>query len=184
MPGYTCYPGTLPPAGDPSPSQSAAPQLSAPSLTPLLAFVVPNYMFSQFGVSPQQQNYNSHNALQLSSTTQQLFQQAYITQNPFQAQTSYTPRENFLPPVSFSCHMTPEPRLPEAPPSPRAAHSLTLFGSHCSSPLQLDLLQLEERDSHGTAPPSGPRADCSSTQEKQQVRRRYNRPAHKSVMSE
>ncbi|XP_076837035.1 period circadian protein homolog 2-like [Brachyhypopomus gauderio] len=112
-------------------------------------------------------------------------QEHYTTQQPFQAQTPFSPAQpfqmqaQFTPQTPFPYRMTSDPSLPvgepiEAPsPSPPRSPSHSpptsppLFGSHCSSPLQLDLLQLEDKaDAHNTAPPAGLQGNCSSVQGK------------------
>lgn len=215
IPGYNFYPATLPPAGDrgsdarTTQAPPTAPQFPAPVVTPMVAFVLPSYMFPQLGMSAsppfyaeqqpgvgaQQPNYNPQNPLQPQQTqpnytTQQPFQpqqdytvpqafmpqHVYVTQNPFQPQAPFQPPQpfqmQFTPQTPLPYQMTSDPRLPvpesaEVPsPSPLSC-SPPLFGSHCSSPLQLDLLQLEDKaDSHSTTPLSGARGNCSSAQEK------------------
>ncbi|KAF7692889.1 hypothetical protein HF521_010499 [Silurus meridionalis] len=208
--GYNFYPTTAPPGGERiSDAQSAqapptTPQFPAPMVTPMVAFVLPSYMFPQLGMParfyPEQQpgvsaqqpqpNYNPQNPLQPQQTqpnytTQQPLQpqqaytiqqpfvpqHAYVSQNPFQPQVPYT-QTPFTPQTPLSYHMTSESRLPvsestEVSSSSPLSRSPPLFGSHCSSPLQLDLLQLEDKvDSHSTAPLSGSRGNCVSAQEK------------------
>ncbi|XP_060761547.1 period circadian protein homolog 2-like isoform X3 [Neoarius graeffei] len=212
VPGYSFYPATLPPVGDRNsdyPTAQApptAPQFPAPIVTPMVAFVLPSYMFPQLGMParppfyPEQQadvnapqpqpSYNPQNPLQPQQTqpnyttqqplqpqqaytVQQPFtpQPVYVTQNPFQPQTPFTQMQ-FTPQTPLPYQMTSDPSLPvpesaEVPSSSPLSHSPPLFGSHCSSPLQLDLLQLEEKaDLHSTAPLSGSRGNCSSVQEK------------------
>lgn len=215
--GYNFYPTTLPPAGDPTSegqttqAPPTAPQFPAPMVTPVMAFVLPGYMFPQFGMPtrppfyPEQQPavssqqpqpiYNPQNPLQPQQTlpsytaeqplqpqqayaVQQPFtpQHVYVTQNPFQPQGPFTPLQpfqmQFMPQVPLPYQMTSDPRLPvpqsaEVPSSSPLSCSPPLFGSLCSSPLQLDLLQLEDKaDSHSTAPPSGSRGNCGLAQEK------------------
>lgn len=217
VPGYNFYPTTLPPAGDhTSDAQTAqapptAPQFPAPMVTPMVAFVLPSYMFPQLGmptrpafypeqqpaVDPQQPQliYNFQNPLQAQQTqsnytTQQPLQpqqaytlqqpftpqQLYVTQNPFQPQAPFTPPQpfqvQFTPQTPLPYRVPSDPRLPvpesaEGPSSSPLSRTPPLFGSHCSSPLQLDLLQLEDKaDSHSMAPPSGSRGNCSSAPEK------------------
>lgn len=217
VPGYNFYPTTLPPAGEhTSDAQTAqapptASQFPAPVVTPMVAFVIPSYMFPQLGMqtrppfypeqqpglNPQQPQpiYNPQNPLQPQQTqpnhtTQQplqpqqtyavqqpfMSQQLYVTQNPFQPQAPFTPPQpfqvQFTPQTPLPYCVPSDPRLPvpesaEAPSSSPLSHTPPLFGSHCSSPLQLDLLQLEEKaDSHSLAPLSGSRGNCSLAQEK------------------
>lgn len=216
VPGYNFYPTSLPTVGNcgsETPTTEApltAPQFPAPMVTPVMAFVLPSYMFpqlampahppfypeQQLGVNAQhlQPNYNSQNSFQPQQTqpnyttqqplqsqqpytVQQPFtpQHVYVTQNPFQPHATFTPPQmlpmQFTPQSSLPFRMSSDARPPvpesEVPsPSPLPC-SPPLFGSHCSSPLQLDLLQLEDKaDSHSTAPLSGSRGNCSSAQEK------------------
>ncbi|XP_072525591.1 period circadian protein homolog 2-like [Salminus brasiliensis] len=276
VPGYPLYTAAPPPAstmphgGERNPTGSfaeapnaqatpAAPPYPTPLVTPVVAFVLPNYVFPQLSTAPRppfyaepqqavnpqqplqpQQNYNTQQPFQplqpqqayntqqpfqpqQAYATQQLFQpqqaysnqqsfqpqqtytvqqtfqpsqqpfqpqQAYTTQQPFQPQQqSFQPQTAFTPPQTFqmqtqfapqapfpSYRMTssePKPPANEPPDGaspPPSLHSPPLFGSHCSSPLQLDLLQLEDKpDSHSTAPPSGSQGICSSAQDKSNV---------------
>ncbi|XP_066507986.1 period circadian protein homolog 2-like isoform X2 [Hoplias malabaricus] len=110
-------------------------------------------------------------------SSQQPFQpqQAYTTQQPFQPQ----PQAPFTPPQEFKMQTQfPQYRMSsDTKPStneaqeglspPPSLHSPPLFGSHCSSPLQLDLLQLEDKpDSHSTATISGSQGVNSLVQDK------------------
>uniref|UniRef100_A0A4W4FLL9 Period circadian protein homolog 2 n=1 Tax=Electrophorus electricus TaxID=8005 RepID=A0A4W4FLL9_ELEEL len=213
VPGYPLYTtapppaSTLPPGGDrnntssrfeETPSAQAtptAPPYSTPLVTPVVAFVLPNYMFPQLSTPPRppcytepQQVYSTSQPFQHQQTvnTQQppQPQQNYSTQPPFQtqqqsfqAQTPFTQPQAFQMQAQFTSQMPFPYRMtsdskyvisePNEVPSPSPALSPPLFGSHCSSPLQLDLLQLEDKpDSHSTAPPSGSQGNCSSAQEK------------------
>ncbi|XP_035384032.1 period circadian protein homolog 2-like isoform X2 [Electrophorus electricus] len=279
VPGYPLYTtapppaSTLPPGGDrnntssrfeETPSAQAtptAPPYSTPLVTPVVAFVLPNYMFPQLSTPPRppcytepqqvystsqpfqhqqtvntqqppqpQQNYSTQPPFQTQQAyaTQQLFQskqtfniqqpfqqqqQAYTVQQPFQPQSAYSSQTAFQPQQAYTAQQSYEPQErfsnqqsfqaqtpftqpqafqmqaqftsqmpfpyrmtsdskyvisePNEVPSPSPALSPPLFGSHCSSPLQLDLLQLEDKpDSHSTAPPSGSQGNCSSAQEK------------------
>ncbi|XP_010964250.2 period circadian protein homolog 1 isoform X3 [Camelus bactrianus] len=97
-------PQSLPPA----PTSVPPAAFPAPLVTPMVALVLPNYLFPTpssypYGVSP-------------------------------------APAEGPLTPASHS----PSPPLPALPPSPPHCPDSPLFNSRCSSPLQLNLLQLEE----------------------------------------
>ncbi|KAF5909007.1 period circadian protein 2-like isoform X1, partial [Clarias magur] len=187
----------LPPSDAPTvQAPPTAPQFPAPVVTPVVAFVLPSYMLPQLGmparppfyleqqpgVSAPQPYFNSQNPLQPQQTqpnytNQQPLQQSfmpqhiYVTQNPFQPQDQFIQMQITPQTPLPSYQMTSDPRLPapesaEVPSSP-LSHSPVLFASHCSSPLQLDLLQLEDKaDSHSTAPPSGSRGNFSLTLEK------------------
>ncbi|KAL7851714.1 hypothetical protein AOLI_G00220700 [Acnodon oligacanthus] len=298
VPGYPLYTAapppatTLPPSGERNPAGSfaeapnaqaapTAPPYPAPLVTPVVAFVLPNYVFPQISTAPRppfyaepQQAYNNQQPFQHQPTvnpqqplqpqqnyttqqpfqppqpqqaystqqpfqpqqayaTQQLFQPqpAYNTQQPFQPQQTYTvqqafqphtaytsqqpfqpqqgytaqqpfqpqqpfdnqqqtfqPQTPFNPPQPFQMQtqfaaqtpfppyrITSDPKppaneAPDGPSPPPSLHSPPLFGSHCSSPLQLDLLQLEDKpDSHSTAAPSGSQGVCNSALEKSNV---------------
>nr|XP_023412198.1 period circadian protein homolog 1 isoform X2 [Loxodonta africana] len=97
-------PQPLPPA--PTPVPPAA--FPAPLVTPVVALVLPNYLFP----TPSSCPYGVPQA----------------------------PAEGPPTPASHS----PSPSLPPPPPSPPHCPDSPLFNSRCSSPLQLNLLQLEE----------------------------------------
>ncbi|XP_035950423.1 period circadian protein homolog 1 isoform X2 [Halichoerus grypus] len=80
----------------------------APLVTPMVALVLPNYLFP----APPSYSYG----------------------------VAQTPAEGPPTPASHS----PSPSLPPPPPSPPRGPDSPLFNSRCSSPLQLNLLQLEE----------------------------------------
>nr|XP_013004186.1 period circadian protein homolog 1 isoform X2 [Cavia porcellus] len=101
------------PRGSPQPLPPAASSVppaafSAPLVTPVVALVLPNYLFP----TPSSYPYGVHQA----------------------------PAESPLTPASHS----PSPSLLPLPPSPPHRPDSPLFNSRCSSPLQLNLLQLEE----------------------------------------
>ncbi|XP_026376658.2 period circadian protein homolog 1 isoform X2 [Ursus arctos] len=101
------------PRGGPQPLPSAPTAgppaaFPAPLVTPMVALVLPNYLFP----SPSSYPYG----------------------------VAQTPAEGPPTPASHS----PSPSLPPAPPSPPHRPDSPLFNSRCSSPLQLNLLQLEE----------------------------------------
>ncbi|XP_057207571.1 period circadian protein homolog 2-like [Triplophysa rosa] len=128
-----------------------------------------------------QQAYNTQQSLQPQPvySTQQILQPqpAYSTpqhiQNPqecseHQPNTGFAPQHPFTPQTPFLYGMTSGPKPPVAEsaecPSPQ---SPPLFESRCSSPLQLDLLQMEEKqDCHSTAPSSSAQGNCRSAAEK------------------
>ncbi|XP_073674041.1 period circadian protein homolog 2-like [Garra rufa] len=135
-------------------------------------------------VFQSQQAYNIQQPLQPQQvyTGQQAFQpqQAYSTtqhlQNTqgcsthqcFQTHTSFTSQQPaFTPQTPFQYESTDDSQLPfyestECPSPLPPPHSPPLFESRCSSPLQLDLLQMEEKqDSHTTAPQSSTQGNCS-----------------------
>lgn len=136
-----------------------------------------------------QQAYNIQQPLepQQAYTGQQAFQpqQAYSTtqhlQNPqscsthqcFQTHTSFTSQQPaFTPKTHFQYEMTSDPKhsvieSTECPSPLPPPHSPPLFESRCSSPLQLDLLQMEEKqDSHTVAPQSSTQGNFTLVQDK------------------
>ncbi|XP_027980849.1 period circadian protein homolog 1 isoform X3 [Eumetopias jubatus] len=101
------------PRGGPQPlpaAPTAGPPAAfpAPLVTPMVALVLPNYLFP----APPSYSYG----------------------------VAQTPAEGPPTPASHS----PSPSLPPPPPSPPRGPDSPLFNSRCSSPLQLNLLQLEE----------------------------------------
>ncbi|XP_047562513.1 period circadian protein homolog 1 isoform X2 [Lutra lutra] len=80
----------------------------APLVTPMVALVLPNYLFP--------------------------------TPSSYPYGVAQTPTEGPPTPASHS----PSPSLPPPPPSPPRGPDSPIFNSRCSSPLQLNLLQLEE----------------------------------------
>ncbi|XP_021784408.1 period circadian protein homolog 1 isoform X2 [Papio anubis] len=110
-------PQPLPPA----PTSVPPAAFPTPLVTPMVALVLPNYLF------PTPSSY------------------------PYGA--PQTPVEGPPTPASYS----PSPSLPALPPSPPRRPDSPLFNSRCSSPLQLNLLQLEELPrAEGAAGAGGP----------------------------
>ncbi|XP_076792666.1 period circadian protein homolog 1 isoform X4 [Arvicanthis niloticus] len=110
-------PQPLPPA----PTSVSPATFPSPLVTPMVALVLPNYLF------PTPPSY------------------------PFGV--SQAPVEGPPTPASHS----PSPSLPPPPPSPPHRPDSPLFNSRCSSPLQLNLLQLEESSrTDGGAAAGGP----------------------------
>ncbi|XP_006012249.1 period circadian protein homolog 2 isoform X2 [Latimeria chalumnae] len=137
------------------------PQYSAPLVTSMVALVLPNYMFPQMNSSVAQPFYPS----QPPFTTQPSFPtpSAFTGQPAFPAQPHFSAQASFCaqPPYSTqSFHYNPPTEREKAPvsdlhdgPSRASTPQFTkpqnqalppLFQSRCSSPLQLNLLQLEE----------------------------------------
>ncbi|XP_053748320.1 period circadian protein homolog 1 isoform X2 [Panthera pardus] len=107
------YPLPVFPRGGPHPPPSAPASgppaaFPAPLVTPMVALVLPNYLFP--------------------------------TPSGYPYGVPQTPAEGPPTPASHS----PSPSLPPPPPSPPHRPDSPLFNSRCSSPLQLNLLQLEE----------------------------------------
>ncbi|KAI1882984.1 hypothetical protein AGOR_G00240510 [Albula goreensis] len=201
------YPGAgpMPPRVDPSLSGfgdsqcSQDPRLSmqpspysTPLVTPMVALVLPNYMFPQIGSGPHQPFYPEQNSFPPPATfpTQTAFsapstfpvQSPFTNQNPFPPQTAF-PAQPF--PYSLPAEPAKIP-APEVEPEHRegVSHSSTpqslgardqasppLFPSRCSSPLQLNLLQLEDtprsvEKQDSIAPAGGTQAQGSGATEK------------------
>lgn len=189
VPGYPLYPVVPPMASSQAPTGAAESQSTqatppaaaypAPLVTPVVAFVLPSFMLPQMGTAPRppfyadtQQAYNALFQTQQDYSGQQPFQpqQAYNIQQPLQSQVytgqqAFQPQEVFTPQTHFQYGMTsdPKPSIIESTecPSPLPPpHSPPLFESRCSSPLQLDLLQLEEKQDCHT------QGNCSLVQDK------------------
>ncbi|KAK2509337.1 hypothetical protein MC885_006599 [Smutsia gigantea] len=101
------------PRGGPQPLPSAPTSMPpaafpAPLVTPMVALVLPNYLFP----TPSSYPYG-------------------VPQTPAEGPSTPAPH-------------SPSPSLPPLPPSPPHHPDSPLFNSRCSSPLQLNLLQLEE----------------------------------------
>ncbi|KAM4605133.1 period circadian protein homolog 2 isoform 2-T3 [Polymixia lowei] len=183
MPAYPLqvYPraNALPPRADPSltgfgdsqcgqvppcpPAIHPAPY-AAPMVTPVMALVLPNYMFPQMGNGTQQPFYQTEIGgfpAQLQPFGQAAFpgqglfagQPAFALQAQFNTQNPFVPQAGFLPspfpfPQAPDAHKAPAegPSRSSTPQSGvgRDQASPPLFQSRCSSPLQLNLLQLEE----------------------------------------
>ncbi|XP_058605137.1 period circadian protein homolog 2 isoform X2 [Onychostoma macrolepis] len=176
------------------PMQPIQTPYSAPLVTPMVALVLPNYMFPQMGGAPRQPFYPKQGSFPAQPTFQPqpsfaaqapfpppstfTIQTQFAPQNPFTAQTPFPPQ-----PFPFVCPeeppKPPEPELREEPsrsPTPQSMGgggppSPPLFQSRCSSPLQLNLLQLEETQrfaerQESTAPSVVPQANCTSSVEK------------------
>ncbi|XP_053320885.1 period circadian protein homolog 1 isoform X2 [Spea bombifrons] len=119
MPGYS-----LPIYPPQAPAPDAAPSLNRyPLVTPIVALVLPNYLFQPPPVAPS----------------------FYPGVSGF---PSFAPSTEAPPPASEAPPTTPAPPPPAAscppPPSRSSSPPQRLFPSRCSSPLQLDLLQMEE----------------------------------------
>uniref|UniRef100_A0A673H7T5 Period circadian protein homolog 2 n=1 Tax=Sinocyclocheilus rhinocerous TaxID=307959 RepID=A0A673H7T5_9TELE len=174
------------------PMQPIQTPYSAPLVTPMVALVLPNYMFPQMGSAPRQPFYPKQGSFPTQPTFQP--QPSFAAQAPFPPQSTFTIQTQFapqnpftpqtpFPPFPFACPeeppKPPEPELREEPSRSPTPHSVggggppspPLFQSRCSSPLQLNLLQLEETQrsaerQESTAPSVVPQANCSSSVEK------------------
>ncbi|XP_059419162.1 period circadian protein homolog 2-like [Carassius carassius] len=169
------------------PMQPIQTPFSAPLVTPMVALVLPNYMFPQIGGAPRQPFYPKQGTFPSQPTFPP--QPSFAAQTPFPQQSTFTIQTQFAPqnpftpqtPFPFACPEEPPkpPELREEPsrsPTPQSVGgggppSPPLFQSRCSSPLQLNLLQLEETQRSAerqewTAPSVVPQASCSSSVEK------------------
>uniref|UniRef100_A0A8C3XR30 Period circadian protein homolog 2 n=1 Tax=Chelydra serpentina TaxID=8475 RepID=A0A8C3XR30_CHESE len=143
----------LPDSGSNCPMQPS--QFSAPLVTPVVALVLPNYMYPQMNNNLPQTLYNVQPNFSAHPTfsSQSVFsaQLPLAAPNPFPQQTFFptqpfhynTPAEREKAPAMRS---RSDPSRSSTPQSlgPQDQASPPLFHSRCSSPLQLNLLQLEE----------------------------------------
>ncbi|KAJ8280385.1 hypothetical protein GJAV_G00053890 [Gymnothorax javanicus] len=151
---------------------------SAPLMTPMVAFLLPNYMFPHMGTVPRQPFYPEQASFS-PQTASFPPQTAFPAQPPFPARTPYPVPDQFAPQAPLPAETFPEtfgetregPSRSSTPLSGgvRDRASPPLFESRCSSPLQLNLLQLEETPraaerQDSSAPPTG--AAGNSTGEK------------------
>uniref|UniRef100_A0A673H8N4 Period circadian protein homolog 2 n=1 Tax=Sinocyclocheilus rhinocerous TaxID=307959 RepID=A0A673H8N4_9TELE len=164
------------------PMQPIQTPFSAPLVTPMVALVLPNYMFPQIGGAPRQPFYPKQGSFPAQPTFQP--QPSFAAQAPFPPQSTFTIQTQFAPqnpftlqtpfppqPFPFACPeelpKPPEPELREEPSRSPTPQSMGGGGS----PLQLNLLQLEETQRSAerqecTAPSVVPQANCSSSVEK------------------
>ncbi|KAL7842388.1 hypothetical protein SRHO_G00240770 [Serrasalmus rhombeus] len=176
------------------PVQPIQPPFSAPLVTPMVALVLPNYMFPQIGSAPRQPFYPEQGTFtaQPSFPPQTVYppQASFQPQTTFPVQTQFTTQNPFTPPTPFPTQSFPY-TLTGDPPKPaetelregqsrsstpqsvggRDQSSPPLFQSRCSSPLQLNLLQLEESQrsverQDSSAPSSGTQGTCTAAAEK------------------
>ncbi|XP_024077382.1 period circadian protein homolog 2 isoform X2 [Terrapene carolina triunguis] len=130
-------------------------QFSAPLVTPVVALVLPNYMYPQMNNNLPQTLYNGQPNFSANPTfsSQAVFSALppLAAPNPFPQQTFFptqpfhynTPAESEKAPAM---ELRNDPSRSSTPQSlgPQDQASPPLFQSRCSSPLQLNLLQLEE----------------------------------------
>ncbi|XP_044886591.1 period circadian protein homolog 2 isoform X2 [Mauremys mutica] len=143
----------LPDSGNNCPMQPSP--FSAPLVTPVVALVLPNYMYPQMNNNLPQTLYNGQPNFSADPTfsSQSVFsaQPPLAVPNPFPQETFFptqpfhynTPAESEKTPAMESRN---DPSRSSTPQSlgPQDQASPPLFQSRCSSPLQLNLLQLEE----------------------------------------
>lgn len=153
----------LPDSGNTCPTQPS--QFSAPLMTPVVALVLPNYVYPEMNNNLPQTLYHSQPNFPAHSTFSS--QTVFPTQPPFATPSSF-PQQSFFPTQPF--HYNPPAENEKAPvteprnePSrsctpqsmgPQDQASPPLFQSRCSSPL--NLLQLEETTKTAeSGPPAG-----------------------------
>ncbi|CAM5138946.1 unnamed protein product [Eretmochelys imbricata] len=143
----------LPDSGNNCPMQPS--QFSAPLVTPVVALVLPNYMYPQMNNNLPQILYNGQPNFSADPTSSS--QSVFSTQPPLAAPNPF-PRQTFFPTQPFHYNTLAESKKAPAMESqndrsrsstpqslgPQDHTSPPLFQSRCSSPLQLNLLQLEE----------------------------------------
>ncbi|KAI7810062.1 putative period circadian protein-like protein 2, partial [Triplophysa rosa] len=216
MPDYPLqvYPGAvvMPPGVDASmngdsqcgldpriPMQPIQTPYSAPLVTPMVALVLPNYMFPQMPGTPHQPYFPKQGGFPGQPTFQPQPQPGFVPQpqfppqSAFTIQTPFTSQNPFTPQNAFQTAFQPQPfqpcpeeppKLPEPElmegesrsPTPQSVvgvgpPSPPLFQSRCSSPLQLNLLQLEETQccaerQESSAPPVVQQGNSSRNVEK------------------
>lgn len=163
----------LPDSGNPLPLS----QFSTPLVTPMVAFVLPNYVYPQVNnripqaLHPDQPSFS----VQPSFSSQALFTapSLFTASNTYPPQTFPTQSFHYNAAADNEKSLVPEPRNePSRSCTPQSLGaqdqaSPPLFQSRCSSPLQLNLLQLEEMPKgtesgaagtlggHGTLPDGG-----------------------------
>uniref|UniRef100_A0A3P9JAG4 Period circadian protein homolog 2 n=1 Tax=Oryzias latipes TaxID=8090 RepID=A0A3P9JAG4_ORYLA len=152
-----------------------------PIVTPVVALVLPNYLFpqigqlGQMGSAPRPAFFTEQTPVQPAYSAPQPFPPSFAVQTQFVAQAPF-------PPQPFPYTMAPElPKAPAVEPREGAASrsstpasgvrepttSPPLFESRCSSPLQLNLLSMEEGQrsverQDNTAPPAGGQAGTAT----------------------
>uniref|UniRef100_A0A8B9I093 Period circadian protein homolog 2 n=1 Tax=Astyanax mexicanus TaxID=7994 RepID=A0A8B9I093_ASTMX len=146
------------------PIQPIQAPFSAPLVTPMVALVLPNYMFPQIGSAPRQPFYPEQGtfAAQPSFPPQTVFppQTSFQPQTTvqFPVQTQFTTQNPFPPPTTFPTQpfQFPLPNDPPKPMEPELREGSTADGHHCdalsSSSDMLDILLLEDsRSGTGSA---------------------------------
>ncbi|KAA0718645.1 Period circadian protein -like protein 2 [Triplophysa tibetana] len=167
------------------PMQPIQTAYSSPLVTPMVALVLPNYMFPQMPGTAQQPYYPKQGGFPGQRTFQPppgfvpqpqfppqstfAIQTQFTSQNPFTPQTALQPQP-FKPCLEEPAKL-PEPELMEEESRSPTPQSTPLFHSRCSSPLQLNLLQLEETQRcaerhESLAPPVVQQENCRRIVEK------------------
>ncbi|MGH0173011.1 UNVERIFIED_CONTAM: hypothetical protein FKN15_008488 [Acipenser sinensis] len=183
MPVLTA-PGAMPPATNPAMSgfgdgqsaqencsQMQPPQYSAPLVTPMVAFVLPNYMFPQMNSAvhssfypgqpsfPPHPTFSAQAALPVPPAFPGQPQFGAPNPNVFQAYPQF-PGQPFHYNMPMESEQRDGPSRSSTPQSVGAQDQASppLFQSRCSSPLQLNLLQLEEMPKRVERQEAGPSA--------------------------
>ncbi|KAH0623996.1 hypothetical protein JD844_007245 [Phrynosoma platyrhinos] len=173
-------------------------QFPAPLVTPVVALVLPNYVYPQVNNTVSQTLYPDPPKFssQPSFSSQSLLtaQPPFTALNPFPTQSVFPTQFHYNP--SADSEKTPviesrnEPSRSCTPQSlgPQDQASTTLFQSRCSTPLQLNLLQLEEMPKvteTGTTGPLGSYGTVTdgSTTSKLMISEDCNRKASSAVES-
>ncbi|XP_042313244.1 period circadian protein homolog 2 isoform X2 [Sceloporus undulatus] len=174
-------------------------QFPAPLVTPMVALVLPNYVYPQVNHTVSQTLYPDPPKFssQPSFSSQSLLttQPPFTALNPFPPQSVF-PTEQFHYSASADSEKTPviesrnEPSRSCTPQSlgPQDQASTTLFQSRCSSPLQLNLLQLEEMPKVTESGTTGPLGSYGTVTDgcitsKPMISEDYNRKASSPVES-
>uniref|UniRef100_UPI003AAEAE49 period circadian protein homolog 2-like isoform X1 n=1 Tax=Centroberyx gerrardi TaxID=166262 RepID=UPI003AAEAE49 len=164
-----------------------------PAFTPQQPFQAPQTAYTtqqSFQTQPAYTTQQPFQAPQTAYTTQQPFQTpqtAYATQQPFTAQPSFPVQTQFVAQAPYAAQPFPYSLAHESSKAPamepreggasrsstpasggqEPATSPPLFESRCSSPLQLNLLSMEEGQrslerQDSTAPPAGAQGSCTA----------------------
>ncbi|KAI3374944.1 hypothetical protein L3Q82_021468 [Scortum barcoo] len=171
-----------------SPIHPAPPPYNAPMVTPIVALVLPNYMYPPMapGLPPPQPMYHAETG-GFSTQTQPFCQAAFPGQVPFTAppsfsvQNQYTPQNHFAPQQGYlapSFYFPPFSETPKAPVEGQSRSSTPqsgggggpasppLFQSRCSSPLNLLELELSVDRQDSTVLSSGGQGNNTAEREK------------------
>ncbi|XP_051943622.1 period circadian protein homolog 2 isoform X3 [Hippocampus zosterae] len=137
---------------------------TAPMVAPIMALVLPNYLYPTFGPAPPQLAYQPGTdafPIQAQPYAQPAFpgQATIMTPAPFNPQSPFTPQMGYVAPSFYFPPATSEvPKVPVAGGQSRASTpqsaSPPLFQSRCSSPLNLLELELSGDRQDGTTLPS------------------------------
>uniref|UniRef100_A0A673HCL5 Period circadian protein homolog 2 n=1 Tax=Sinocyclocheilus rhinocerous TaxID=307959 RepID=A0A673HCL5_9TELE len=148
------YPAVMPgyPQDPHIPMQPIQTPFSAPLVTPMVALVLPNYMFPQIGGAPRQPFYPKQGSFPAQPTFQP--QPSFAAQAPFPPQSTFTIQTQFAPqnPFTLQTPFPPQPfpfACPEELPKPPEPE-LREDDASSSSDL-LDILPEDSRSGTGSA---------------------------------